>query len=492
MNLEKQRDVDHAFFGQPKGLQYLAGTEFWERFSYYGMRAILLYYMVSAATHGGLGLSQTTGLSIMSIYGALVYLASVSGGYISDRLLGSRKTVFWGGVLIMLGHIALALPIGIVGLFTSIALITTGTGFLKPNISDMVGNLYSETDPRRESAFTIFTFAINFGAFIAPFVCGWGANSFSYHLGFSFAAVGMLIGLIFYYYGGKKYLGNDGLLPTDPIQRTELNRILTWVGLGLGAFVIVLIVMHVLHALTLDSFVSVLSIIALVTPVVYFVVMLRSTKITKVERSRVWAYIPLFIGALIFWAIEESGSSILASFALQQTNNNLGWLKIDPSWYQSLNPLFIMLYTPLFVWLWTKLGTRQPSTPKKFAYGLFFAGASFLFMVIPLLLFGTHAKINPLWLVGSWAIIEIGEMLISPIGLSVTTRLAPKAFASQMLSLWFLADAAGQAVNSQIARFYTPGNEIGYFAVVGAVAVLASIILLFFVNPVEKLMDGVR
>ncbi|USS89934.1 peptide MFS transporter [Fructilactobacillus cliffordii] len=492
MFLEKKHDVDHAFFGQPKGLQYLAGTEFWERFSYYGMRAILLYYMVAAATQGGLGLSQTTGLSIMSIYGALVYLASVFGGYVSDRILGSRRTVFTGGILIMLGHIALALPMGLVGLFTSIGLITLGTGCLKPNISDMVGNLYSKSDARRDSAFTIFTFAINLGAFIAPFVCGWGASSVSYHFGFSFAAVGMLIGLIFYYYGGKKYLGDDGIKPTDPIQRDELAKISLWIVIGLITFAAVLVVMHFMDILTLDSFVSVLSVIALVTPVIYFVIMLRSKKVSKVERSRVWAYIPLFIGAAIFWAIEESGSSILATFALKQTNNHLGWLTINPSWYQSLNPLFIMLYTPLFVWLWTKLGKNQPSTPKKFAYGLFFAGLSFLFMVIPLVLFGTHAMVSPLWLVGSWAIIEIAEMLISPIGLSVTTKLAPKAFGAQMMSMWFLGDAAGQAINSQIARFYTPGNEVGYFAVIGLVAILISIILLFLVKPVEKLMDGVR
>ncbi|WP_413628316.1 peptide MFS transporter [Fructilactobacillus vespulae] len=484
--------MDRAFFGQPQGLGVLAGTEFWERFSYYGMRAILLYYIVATAAKGGLGLSQTTGLSIMAIYGSLVYLASIMGGYVSDRLLGSRRTVLYGGIFIMLGHIALSLPIGIVGLFISIAFITIGTGFLKPNISDMVGKLYSEEDQRRESGFTIFVFAINFGAFISPLVCGWISSSYNYHFGFSLAAIGMFFGLLFYYFGGNKTLGTDGDEPSNPLDPGESKQIIIRMVLGAVAFIIVLIGMSLTKNLSIDSFVSLLSIIAIITPVLYFIVILRSKKITEVERKKVLAYIPLFIGAMVFWGIEESGSSILASFAASRTNNDLGWIKIDPSWYQSLNPLFIMLYTPLFILLWTKLGKKQPRTPNKFAYGLFFSGLSFLLMVIPLLMVGANEKVSFLWLVGSWAIIEIGEMLISPIGLSVTTRLAPKAFGAQMLSMWFLSNAAGQAVNSQIARFYTPGHEAGYFAVIGIVAIVASLILLMFVKPVLKLMDKVE
>lgn len=496
MILENKKELDsamdHAFFGQPKGLAALVGTEFWERFSYYGMRAILLFYIVAKVSEGGLGLSQTTGLSIMAIYGSLVYLASVVGGYISDRILGSRRTVLYGGILIMLGHISLSLPAGLVGLFASIAFITLGTGLLKPNISDMVGKLYKPDDLRRESAFTIFVFGINFGAFISPLVCGWISTSYNYHLGFSLAAIGMFFGLLFYYFGGNKTLGDDGEKPSDPFLAGEGQKAAFVIIGGLVVFAAIVYAMKLLGILTIDNFVSLLSIVAIITPIIYFVIMLRSKKVTTDERKKVLAYIPLFIGAMIFWGIEESGSSILATFAANQTNNNLGWLKIDPSWYQSLNPLFIMLYTPLFVLLWSKLGKRQPRTPKKFAYGLFFSGLSFLLMVIPLVLFGSSAKVNPLWLVGSWAIIEIGEMLISPIGLSVTTQLAPKAFGAQMLSMWFLSNAAGQAVNSQIARFYTPGHEIAYFGIIGLVAVAASVVLLFFVKPILSLMENVE
>ncbi|GAY72578.1 di/tripeptide permease DtpT [Lentilactobacillus kosonis] len=182
----------------------------------------------------------------------------------------------------------------------------------------------------------------------------------------------------------------------------------------------------------------------------------------------------------------------MALFAQNQTNNNLGFFNIPAAWYQSLNPLFIMLYTPLFAWLWTKLGKKQPSSPGKFSLGMLFAGISYLFMVIPVALFGTSTKVSPLWLLGSWMIIEIAEMLISPIGLSVTTKLAPKSFESQMMSMWFLADSAGQAVNSQIVRLYTPENEIRYFTIIGITAIVAGIVLFFLLKPIKRLMEGVN
>ncbi|MDN6491338.1 MAG: oligopeptide:H+ symporter, partial [Leuconostoc sp.] len=210
------------------------------------------------------------------------------------------------------------------------------------------------------------------------------------------------------------------------------------------------------------------------------------------ERSRVWAYIPLFIASILFWSIEEQGSVVLALFAEEQTRLSIFGFSIPSSWFQTLNPFFIMIYTPFFVWLWTKLGNKQPSSAKKFTYGLFFAGISFLWMMLPGMLFGTDAKVGPQWLLMSWALVIIGEMLISPIGLSVTTKLAPKAFHSQMMSIWFLSDAVAQAINAQIVRFYSPGNEVMYFGVVGIVTVIFGVLLLFMVPRIQKLMTGVN
>lgn len=490
---DQERRADASFFGQPRGLSTLFFTEMWERFSYYGMRAILLYYMYYSVTKGGLGFDKPLAASVMSIYGSLVYLTSVIGGFVSDRILGSRRTVFYGGVLIMFGHIALSLPMGAPALFTSIVLITIGTGLLKPNISEMVGGLYTEYDTRRDSGFTIFVFGINLGSFIAPLLVSWLGFNVNFHLGFSLAAIGMFFGLLQYIRGGKKHLPSASLYPSDPLEPNDAKKLTIRVGLGVVVFGLILLLMQVMGALSLSSFITLLSIIAVATPIIYFVVIISSKKISSTERSRVVAYIPLFIAAAIFWAIEEQGSVVLALFAGTQTNNNVGGIfNISPGWYQSLNPLFIMLYTPFFAWMWIKLGKKQPSSPSKFSLGLGIAGLSYLFMVVPVALFGAQAKVSPLWLLGSWAIVEIAELLISPIGLSVTTKLAPKAFESQMMSMWFLADSAGQAVNSQIVKYYTPDNEINYFLIVGLVAIVAGVLLAFLVKPIKRLMEGVN
>lgn len=492
--------MDTAFFGQPRGLSTLFFTEMWERFSYYGMRAILLFYMYYAVTKGGLGMDQTTAASVMSIYGSLVYLSSVGGGWLSDRVWGPRRTVFIGGVLIMLGHIVLALPMGIGALYVSIALIVAGTGLLKPNVSDMVGGLYSEDDRRRDAGFSMFVFGINLGSAIAPWAVPWASEGFGLHLfgdhfnfhaGFSLAAVGMFLGLLQYYYGGRKYLPPTGLEPTDPIKKKDLNKIMGRVGLGVLALVIVIAIMAMVGQLNIDNIITLITILAIAIPVYYFVLMLRSPKVSKVERSRVWAYIPLFIAAAIFWGIEESGSVVLALFAEQRTVLHIGGWHFAAANFQTLNPVFIMILTPFFVWLWENW-KNQPSAPSKFAAGLVFAGLSYVWMALPGTLYGTSGRVSPFWLVGSWFIVEIAEMLISPIGLSVTTKLAPKAFKSQMMSMWFLADATGQAVNSQIVKYYSSATEVPYFLAIGVVSVFVGIVMFFFSKKIHSLMAGVN
>lgn len=495
-----KRDSDTAFFGQPKGLSTLFFTEMWERFSYYGMRAILLFYMYYAVTKGGLGMDQTTAASIMSIYGSLVYLSTLVGGWLSDRVWGSRKTVFYGGVLIMLGHIVLALPAGVSALYASIALIVVGTGLLKPNVSSMVGGLYSVEDRRRDAGFSIFVFGINIGSFLAPLLVPWAAQGFgfnvfgtewNFHAGFSLAAIGMFLGLVQYTFGGRKYLSTDSLTPNDPIDKGDLLNIIKWVVIGIVAIAIVLAAMAGVGQLNVNNVITLLTILAIALPIYYFVMMLRSPKVTKIERSRVKAYIPLFFAAAIFWGIEESGSVVLALFAEQRTVLHVGSWHFAAANFQSLNPLFIMILTPVFVWLWEHW-KKQPSAPGKFAAGLVFAGLSYMWMALPGMLFGTSGRVSPLWLVGSWFLVEIAEMLISPIGLSITTKLAPNAFRSQMMSMWFMADATGQAVNAQIVKFYSSGTEVQYFLAVGIVSAIFGIIMFALVKKINVLMEGVH
>ncbi|CUS26833.1 Di-/tripeptide transporter [Paucilactobacillus oligofermentans DSM 15707 = LMG 22743] len=497
--MDKKAKLDSSFMGQPRGLSTLFFTETWERFSYYGMRAILIFYMIQAIKDGGLGLDQTTAASIMSIYGSLVYMSGVIGGWLSDRIWGSRRTVFIGGVLIMLGHIALSIPAGSPALFASIGLIVAGTGLLKPNVSEMVGGLYSETDRRRDAGFSLFVFGINFGAAVAPILVPWASDGFglnlfgnhiNYHAGFALAAIGMFFGLIQYYFDGKKYLPSESLYPKDPIERENMKPIITWSVIAVVALAAVLGLLAAMGNLNIDSVIWLITIIAIAIPVIYFITMLNSRKVNKVEKSRVWAYIPLFLAAVMFWAIEESGSTILALFAANRTVLHLGAWHFQAANFQLMNPLFIMLLTPVFVIIWSRW-KNQPSAPGKFTGGLIIAGLSYVFIALPGLLYGTDGKVSPLWLVGSWFIVEIAEMLISPIGLSVTTKLAPKAFTAQMMSMWFLSNSAGQAINAQIVKFYTPGTEVQYFLSVGGASILLGIILLFFVKRIHKLMAGI-
>lgn len=334
-------------------------------------------------------------------------------------------------------------------------------------------------------------FGINVGALVSPIVVGQLGFNVNFHLGFSLAAIGMFFGLLQYWLDGRKYLSKDSLYPTDPIESDELKGLLTKTVIGIAAIALILIIMNLLNALNITNIINLISIIAVLIPIYYFVLMLSSRKITKVERSRVLAYIPLFIASVLFWSIEEQGSVVLALFAGEQTRLSLFGFHFAPSLFQSMNPLFIIIYVPFFAWLWVKLGSKQPSSPMKFSIGLFFAGLSFMWMMLPGMLFGTDKLVSPFWLIISWALVIIGEMNISPIGLSVTTKLAPKAFQSQMMSMWFLGDAAAQAINAQIVKLYSHGTEVMYYGVVGAITIAFGIILLFFVPKIEKLMSGV-
>ncbi|CAM3786324.1 peptide MFS transporter [Mesobacillus zeae] len=481
-----------GFFGHPKGLFTLFFTEFWERFSYYGMRAILIYYMYYELSQGGLGLDETTANSIFAIYGSLVYMSGIIGGWVADRLLGTSRTIFYGGIFIMLGHIVLSLPGSLTALFISMALIVIGTGLLKPNISSVVGDLYSNEDQRRDAGFSIYYMGINMGSFIAPIIVGTIGQNYNFHLGFGLAAIGMLFGLIIFLLTKKKNLGLAGTFVPNPLPQEERKKVFGTIGAvvltaGLiGAYAIDK------GYLNIERFILLVSILGIVIPVLYFIFMYRSPKTTNTERSRLIAYIPLFIAAMMFWAIQEQGSNILATYADKRTQLDFAGFKLAPALFQSLNPLFIIMFAPVFAWLWVKLGNRQPSTPKKFAIGLVFAGLSFIVMIIPAYVNGTETLVNPLWLVLSFFLVVIGELLLSPVGLSATTKLAPAAFSAQTMSLWFLTSASAQAINAQVVRFYSASTEIYYFGIIGGLSILLGFLLFALSPQIQKLMKGVN
>ncbi|MEH7439468.1 peptide MFS transporter [Neobacillus drentensis] len=492
-NLNRQKIVDSVpqkgFVGHPKGLFTLFFTEFWERFSYYGMRAILVFYMYYSVSKGGLGIDKTLALSIMSIYGSLVYMSGVIGGWLADRVFGTSKAVFYGGILIMFGHIALAIPGSVSMFFVSMVLIVLGTGLLKPNVSTVVGELYSEKDERRDAGFTIFYMGINMGAFLSPLIVGSVGN---FHLGFGIAAVGMFLGLIMFILTKKKNLGLAGTMVSNPMSPSEKKKVFTYIGLGVVVLAVIFSILIPKGILTFAGFINLVTILGVLIPTMYFIVMYRSPKTTAVERSRVIAYIPLFIASVMFWAIQEQGSTILASYADTRTQLNFAGIKIQPAWFQSLNPLFIITLAPLFAWIWVKMGDRQPTIPQKFSLSLLFSGVSFLVILLPSYLGGTDSLVNPLWLVLSYLICVIGELLLSPVGLSATTKLAPAAFSAQTMSLWFLSSAAAQALNAQVVKFYSEDTEMAYFGIIGGASILLGIILLMLSPKIQKFMHGVK
>lgn len=495
-DINKQKIVEsvpqRGFFGHPKGLFTLFFTEFWERFSYYGMKAILVYYMYYEVSKGGLGLDENTALAIVSVYGSLVYMSGIIGGWLADRIFGESKAVFYGGILIMLGHITLAIPGSLTLFFVSMVLIVLGTGLLKPNVSSVVGELYSEQDQRRDAGFSIFYMGINLGSFIAPLTVGTIGMDYNFHLGFGLAAVGMFLGLIMFVFTKKKNLGLAGTYVASPLSPAERKKVFRIIGIGALILAVIIAITIPLGWLTFDSLIVVIGILGILIPSIYFIVMFRSPRTTSAERSRLIAYIPLFIAAIMFWAIQEQGSTILANYADKRTQLDFAGIHISPAWFQSLNPLFIIIFAPVFAWLWVKLGKRQPTIPKKFALGLLFAGLSFLVILLPAYFGGEDSLVNPLWLVLSYFIVVLGELCLSPVGLSATTKLAPSAFSAQTMSLWFLSNAAAQAINAQIVKFYSPATEMVYFGVIGGAAILLSVLLFLFSSKIQGYMKGIH
>ncbi|MGE6230028.1 peptide MFS transporter [Paenibacillus chitinolyticus] len=492
--IDKQKIVESVpqkgFFGHPKGLFTLFFTEFWERFSYYGMKAILVFYMYYEVTRGGLGFPEGTALAIVSIYGSLVYMSGIIGGWLADRLLGTSRAVFYGGILIMFGHLVLAVPGNVALFFVSMVLIVLGTGLLKPNVSSIVGEIYSEQDTRRDSGFSIFYMGINLGGFLSPLIVG-TVGMKNFHLGFGLAAIGMFLGLVLFVLTKKKNLGLAGTIVANPMSPAEKKKVFTIMGIGIVVVAVLVAIAIPAGLLTFSTFIKLIGVLGLLIPTIYFIVMYRSPKTTAVERSRLLAYIPLFIASIMFWAIQEQGSTILANYADKRTQLDFMGLNISPAWFQSLNPLFIIVFAPVFAWLWMRLGDRQPTIPKKFSLGLLFAGLSFLVILLPAY-FGGDALVNPLWLVLSYFIVVVGELCLSPVGLSATTKLAPAAFTAQTMSLWFLSNAAAQAINAQIVKFYTPETEMLYFGVIGGAAIVLSLLLYVLSPKIQGYMKGVK
>ena len=478
---------ERRFLGHPRGLATLFMTEMWERFSFYGMRSILVLFLAASAAEGGLGLKEGTAKALVGVYSAMVYLVTLPGGWVSDRVLGPRRAVLYGGLVIMVGHAALAVPGGAGFVYLGLTLIIAGTGLLKPNIATLVGHLYGpDEDARRDAGFSIFYMGINLGAFLAPLVVGTLGQKVSWHLGFGTAAVGMALGLAQYALGRRHLV--DGR-PPRTLTDQERRHLRGAVVAGGAAVAGLALLGMATGTLTLDNVTWALAVIPLAVAVAYFAFMFfGSREITPGERARLRAYVWLFVAASVFWMVYDQAATELSTFARHRTDLSVGGWEMPSSWLQAINPIMVIVLAPMFAALWVRAGTRL-STPLKFSVAMMLCGLSFVIMALAAAEAAHGVKVSVLWLVITYLVQTAGELCLSPVGLSVTTKLAPKAFASQMIGVWYLAVAVGDAVGGQLTRLAgTVLPESAYFLMLGIVALATGAALAAGVGPLRTMM----
>jgi POT family proton-dependent oligopeptide transporter len=449
---------EETFAGHPKGLFNLFFTEMWERFSYYGMRAILVLYMVAAVNDGGLAMTNKEAGHIYGLYTMAVYLSALPGGFLGDKFFGARRAVLIGGMIIACGHFTIAFP-SPTTLYLGMFMIVVGTGLLKPNMATIVGALYKTGDLRRDAGFSIFYMGVNVGAMMAPLVCGYLAQGTefkawlstvgisphaSWHFGFAAAGIGMVVGLIVYVVQGK-LLGNAGLKPLgNSAPRIE------------GA--------------------------------------IKADFLTKEELRRIGAIGVLFVFNILFWAIYEQGGSSLNIFANKCTDTTIfGWA-FPSSWLQTFQAGFIILFAPLISVIWIKLGDKQPTAPTKFAIGIFLLGLGISLMV-PASMLAAQGKVSPFWLIGVFLFECLGELCLSPVGLSTVTKLAPARFAALTMGAWYLSISIGNFTAGSLSGFFDEKNISSMTTLFGSMALaalVATVLMALMVPTVRKLMGSIK
>ncbi|NNE65401.1 MAG: peptide MFS transporter [Pyrinomonadaceae bacterium] len=461
-----------GFFGHPGGLSTLFFTEMWERFSYYGMRALLILYMTAELSKGGMALDTKTAAAIYGFYTASVYFLPLIGGWIADRFIGAKRATFIGGVIIALGHFTLAIPAD-PAFYAGLVLVAVGTGFLKSNISAMVGDLYEEGDARRDGGFSIFYMGINIGAFAAPLICG-ALAAYNWHYGFAAAGVGMVFGLIQYVVGRERLKGvGEAPVKSEATESSASPAFLAQLGV-LVAVCIAIVAGYVF--LYLDASMPIAdrlaSALKFVLPPVMIIggligVLLTGMqdKLTLDDWKRVGIIIVLFCFAALFWMGFEQAGSSLNLFAEQMTERMVGSFEIPAAWFQSLNAIMIVALAPLFSIMWIKWGNKQPNDVFKFSLGLFFLALGFVVLAYASGLTGA-GKVSPMWLVVVYLLHTIGELFLSPVGLSAMTKLAPGKMVGLMLGVWFLATSFGSFVGGIVAGEFEAKQEtlVGLFS----------------------------
>jgi POT family proton-dependent oligopeptide transporter len=477
-------DYDRSFFGHPRSLSTLFFSEMWERFSYYGMRALLILFLVDAVSKGGFGLDDKTAAAIYGLYTAAVYVVCLPGGWIADRLIGTQAAALWGGVIIAIGHLLLGFSGSAASLFYfGLCVIVVGTGLLKPNLSALVAQLYPEGGYRRDAGFTMYYMAVNLGGFLGPLVTAWLAKHYGWHAGFFAAAFGMILGIA-YFVWTRDRLGQAGRAPAPPTagkSALDARRWLTWIGVAIVA--LLAIVWSGAIRISPIAMQSGSTWVIVAVSAAYFLYLFFIAELNTLERKRAVMMLVLFLACALFWSGFEQAGSSFNLFADRYTRLNLGSFAVPAGWLQSLNSLFIIIFAPIFASLWVRLGVRNldPSAPVKFTLGLLGMALGFLILAAAARLVAAGNTVSMGWLTTVYLIHTFGELCLSPVGLSVFTKLAPVRLVGQSLGVWFMGTALGNLIAARIAGEFDANNlpampgqlmRIFWFGVISAAALL--------------------
>ena len=473
----------------PRGLYVLFFTEMWERFSYYGMRAILLLYLIKSASEGALGLPEDTGGAIYGLYTSSVYLLTLPGGWIADNMLGQKKAIYWGGIVIMIGHILLAIPGSNAIFFAGLCTVAIGTGLLKPNISSIVGDLYPEGGARRDAGFSIFYIGINLGSFLGMTIVGYLGEKVGWHYGFGAAAVAMFLGVVAFRLNGKHLagLGEPPLVQGKP----------TFLYVVAGALILLatLVLTGILDAISLANVMT--YVIVGITICYFFYIGMLDKSLSIVERKRVGVLFVFFIGAALFWSGFEQAGSSLTIFADRHTDRFVAGWEMPASWFQTANAFFILVFSAPIGALWIYLNRKKinPYVPVKFGLGLIQMGFGFFIMYWAAQYAVEGIKVGLGWLVFTYLFHTLGELFLSPVGLSTYTKLAPKKYYSQMMGLWFVAASLGNLIAGLFAGNFNEGNVAempSLFMQVCLFGVGFGILMILFYKPLKNWMGGIE
>ncbi len=498
--------ANNSSTGHPKGLAVLFATEMWERFNYYGMRAILVLFLTKA-----LLVDKAFASNLYGSYTSLVYLTPLLGGYIADRYWGNQRSIIIGGLLMALGEFVLffcasiyqsSADLSTILFFTGLGLMITGNGFFKPNISALVGQLYPKGDRRTDSAYTIFYMGINVGGALGPIICGLvgdTGNPEDFKWAFLAGGIAMLISVVVQLVYHKKYVLDPD---KNVLGLTPANAPAAWIRPinMLGGLILLSAVM--ITALYIDTrVVDYLTYVLVASPILIGFIIFSDKTLSTIEKQRVAVIFSVSFFVVFFWSAFEQAGASLTFFAEEQTQRDLGFFTVPASFFASLNSIYVVLFAPLFAWLWLKMGKREPSSPTKMSLGLFLLSLGYLWIAFGVKDVSVGTKVSMIWLLGMYALHTWGELCLSPIGLSLVNKLAPIKFASLLMAVWFLASAAANKLAGVLSALYPDGktthfmgyemnNLYDFFILFVVMSGIAAGMLLILTRKLQKLMNN--